>query len=399
MEPSMRAMLAYENNGTMDVKCPFSKLVDMVNETPVVRWEMGVGFFSMADVVAVGNHSSVVSANPITHETMGMGTREPLIPLNLDGDIHRHYRKLIDPLFAPRQIAPLEAGFRQLADALIDQFIGAGEVELMSQYAVPLPATMFMQLFGAPMDDLPFFTEMKDRILKAEGLTLEAREEEGRKWGDRLRVRLAEIIAERRAAESTPDDLINRFMTWEVDGDRLSDADIINVMHLFVIAGLDTVTSSIGCLVGWLAEHPEQRRQLFDDPSLVPHAVEELMRYQSPVSHGGPRWAVEDFEVNGVSVKQGDMILLGWWTANLDPAVFADPLTVDFRRESNRHDAFAAGRHRCLGSHLARLELRVAIEQLHSRVADYSVAPGVDVAYKHEGVRSPVALPLVFTAR
>ncbi|MDO8364773.1 MAG: cytochrome P450 [Actinomycetota bacterium] len=395
----MRSLLTYENNGSMDVACPWARLVEVARDTPVVRWEMGVGFFSMADVVSVGNHPAVVSANPITHEPMGMGSREPLIPLHLDGDVHRHYRKLIDPLFAPRQVALFEEGFRHLADELIDGFIADGEVDFVAGYAVPLPATMFMQIFGAPMDDLPFFTEMKDRILKAEGLTIEEREAEGRLWGDRLRVRLAEIVAERRAATTQQDDLISKFLSWEVEGDKLSDEDIVNVMHLFVIAGLDTVTSSIGCLIGWLAANPEQRRQLFDDPSLVPHAVEELMRHQSPVNVGGPRWATEDFEVNGVSVKQGDMLLLGWWTANLDPAVFADPLTVDFTREANRHAAFAAGRHRCLGSHLARLELRIAIEQFHRRVSDYSLAPGAEPAYKWEGVRSPVTLPLIFAAR
>ncbi|CAB4364138.1 MAG: cytochrome P450 [Actinobacteria bacterium] len=399
MDPTMRSLLTYENNGAMDVACPWAGLVDIVRDTPVVRWDMGVGFFSMADVVAVGNHPAVVSANPVTHETMGMGSREPLIPLHLDGDAHRHYRKLIDPLLAPRQVALYEEGFRRLADELIDGFIADGEVDLQTRYAIPLPATMFMQIFGAPMEDLQFFIEMKDNILKAEGLTLEEREIEGRLSGDRLRVRLREILAERRAAGTHQDDLITKFMTWELDGHRFSDDDIVNVMHLFVIAGLDTVTSSIGCLVGWLATHPVHRQQLFDDPALIPHAVEELMRYQSPVNVGGPRWATEDFEVNGVSVKQGDMLLLGWWTANLDPAVFTDPLTVDFTREANRHAAYAAGRHRCLGSHLARLELRVAIEQFHRRVTDYSLAPGADPQYKWEGVRAPATLPIVFSAR
>jgi cytochrome P450 len=264
---------------------------------------------------------------------------------------------------------------------------------------VPLPATMFMQILGAPMEDLPFFIEMKDNILKAEGLSLEEREAAGRASGDRMRARLKEILDERRASGVAHDDLISTFMNWELDGHRLSDADIVNVMHLFTIAGLDTVTSSIGCLVGWLAEHPDQRHRLMADPSLIPAAVEELMRFQSPVNNGGPRWATEDFEVNGVQVKQGDMILLSWWTANLDPTAFTDPLTVDFDREPNRHIAFAAGRHRCLGSHLARLELRVAIEQFHRRVSDYSIAPGQEPVYKYEGVRSPVSLPLVFTAR
>jgi cytochrome P450 len=399
MDPLMRSLITYEFNGAMDNVCPMKDLARVVEQTPVVRWEMGVGFFSMADVVAAGNHPGLVSSNPVTHEPYGMGSREPLIPLHIDGDIHRRYRKLIDPLFAPRQVATLEPGFRAMADRLIDSFIGDGEVELYHQFAEPLPALLFMQLFGAPLSDLEFFTAKKDGILKSPGTTLEEREVHGRAEGDELRVRLRELLGEKRAAGRTGDDLISKFLTWEVDGERLTDDDIINIMHLFVIAGLDTVTSSITCLVGWLAQHPEVRARVTADPELIPPMVEELMRYESPVPSGGVRWATEDIEVNGVPVKQGDMVFLCWATSNLDPAVFADPLTVDIDRETNRHIAFAAGRHRCLGSHLARLELRLAIDQFHRRVSDYGIAPGEEPVYKFEGVRHASRLPLVFTAR
>jgi cytochrome P450 len=214
-----------------------------------------------------------------------------------------------------------------------------------------------------------------------------------------MRARLREILDERRAHPSKADDLINTFLTWEVDGHSLSDDDIVNIMHLMVIAGLDTVTSSISCIIGWLAQHPEARHRVMADTSLVGPMVEEVMRYESPVPSGGGRWATEDIEVNGIPVKKGDMLYLCWAAGNLDPDVFADPMTVDIEREENRHIVFAAGRHRCLGSHLARVELRSAIDQFHQRVSDYEIAPGEDPRYVFEGVRHASYLPLVFTPR
>ncbi len=399
MSPELRAMIAYEGNHALDTQCPYNDFARVQRETPVVRWEMGVGFFTMADIVAAGNHPSLVSAEPNSGEAFGMGSAEPLIPLHIDGDLHRRYRKLIDPLLAPRKVAGLEEGFRQMTDEIIDGFIDRGRVEFFSEFADPLPARMFMQLFGAPAEDLAFFVERKDAILKAEGATMQEREVVGRAAGDGLRARLREIVAERRSGAADGSDLIAEFLTWEIDGDRLTDDDIVNIMHLFVIAGLDTVASTISCLIAWLAGHPEERHRVMADPALVAPMVEELMRLESPVPSSGVRWAIEDCEINGVPVNKGEMVYLCWGAGNVDPAVFTDPLTVDFHREANRHIAFAAGRHRCLGSHLARLELRCAIDQFHRRVADYEIAPGEEVQYKFEGVRHASHLPLVFTPR
>jgi cytochrome P450 len=397
MTPLQRALVVYEGNHALD-GCPMSEIGQLVRETPVIRWDHGVAFFTMADIVAAGNHPGVISSNPVTHEAMGMGSKEPLIPLHLDGELHRHYRRLLDPLFAPRRVAVFEDDFRALTDEIIDGFIDDGRLEFYSQFAAVLPGTMFMRLFGAPMEDFEFFVEMKNRILFTEG-PMEEREVAGRAAGDQMRVRLHELLEQRRREDSPRDDLIAAFMSLEVDGHRLSDDDIVNIMHLFTIAGLDTVTSSISLMIGWLAQHPEERRRVMADPTLVPAVVEELMRYESPVPEGGLRFAIEDFEVNGVPVKKGDMVFLCWAGGNLDPAAFDDPMTVNFDREANRHIGFAAGRHRCLGSHLARLELRCAIDQWHRRVSDYEIAPGEEPEYKYDGVRHASYLPIVFTKR
>ena len=395
MSPTLRAMLVYEPNGTFDV-CDSQTLLDELRRTtPVVRWEHGIGFFGMDDIVAAGRNPALVSTNPETGSPLGMGSREPLIPLHVDGDVHRRYRKLLDPLLGPKQVAPLEGDIRKFADELIDGFIHHGEVELHDRFCVPLPSTIFLRVFGMPLDDLDFLIEMKDAILDPSGATtFEEKEELGRMAGDRLRARLYERLSERRAETARRDDLIGPFLTFEVDGDRLSDDEIVNIMHLFTIAGLDTVTSSLSCLFAWFATHPDQRRLVVAEPHRLLTVIEELMRFESPVPAGGHRWATEDTEVNGVTVQKGDIVFLCWASANLDPSTFEHPLEVDIDRAENRHIAFAAGIHRCLGSHLARLELRAAISQFHLRIPDYWVTDGDEIRYEFHGVRQAAHLPL-----
>ena len=187
---------------------------------------------------------------------MGMGTDDPLIPLHLDGDVHRHYRKLLDPLFTPKKMAALEPDIRNLADELIDGFIGDGHVELHDAFCVPLPSTIFLRIFGLPVDDAPFLISMKDRILKNEATTRDDAEVIGRAAGRELRAHLRLRLDERRAEGARHDDLLDQFMHFELDGHGLDDDEVVNIMQMFTIAGLDTVTSSLSCIVAWFATAP-----------------------------------------------------------------------------------------------------------------------------------------------
>jgi cytochrome P450 len=399
MSPELQALIAYAPNHSFDIEYSQAVLERVLRETPIVRWEMGVGFFAMDDIVVAGRNPAIVSTNPATGVPYGMGSREPLIPLHVDGERHRNARKLLDPLLAPKMVAPVAPEVKKLANELIDSFVADGHVEMHDAFCVRLPSTIFLRLFGMPPEDTEFLIAMKDRILDNEGTTADEREELGVLAGDRLRERLRGRIAERHRESVVRDDWIGRFMTFEVDGERLSDDDLVNIMHLFTIAGLDTVTSSLSCLIAWFATHAEERRRVVSDPALLPAAIEELMRFESPVPGGGARWAVEDTEVNGVPVAAGEMVYLCWATANVDPNTFERPLDVALDRSPNRHIAFAAGTHRCLGSHLARVELRAALEQLHERIPEYWVTPGETVAYESHGVRQALRLPLSFRAR
>ena len=399
MSRELQALIAYEPNGALDLAEPQEAIAAIVRDTPVVRWEMGVGFFTMDDILAAGRNPHLVSTNPETGIPFGMGSEDPLIPLHLDGELHRHYRRLLDPLFTPKKMALLEPDIRALADELIDGFIDAGEVELHDAFCVPLPSIIFLRLFGMPLDDMPLLISFKDGILKNDGTTRDEKEKIGIEVGTAMRVYLRDRLDERKADGRRFDDLLDQFLHFEVDGHRLADDDVLNIMHLFTIAGLDTVTSSLACILAWFAAHPDPRRRVMAEPALLVPAIEELMRYESPVPAGGVRWATEDTDVNGVSVKAGDLVFLCWASGNLDPAAVEHPLSVDLEREPNRHIAFAAGIHRCLGSHLARNELRVAVDQFHRRVSDYCIADGARVEYEFAGVRQAVRLPIAFTAR
>ena len=182
---------------------------------------------------------------------------------------------------------------------------------------------------------------------------------------------------------SRRDDLVSRFLTAEVDGHTLSREDILDICFLFLIAGLDTVTATLDCMFGFLAQNPDHRRQLVDDPSLIPSAIEELLRWETPVSLVA-RASLEDTTVAGCPVARGDSVILMLGSANTDEDEVEDAHSVRFDREVNRHIAFGGGVHRCLGSHLARMELRVALREWHRRIPEYSVEPGHTLVYTHE---------------
>ena len=184
------------------------------------------------------------------------------------------------------------------------------------------------------------------------------------------------------------------FLNTEMDGSRLTRADILDICFLFLIAGLDTVTDSLTCFFAFLAQNPAHRTQIVDDPSVIPAAVEELLRWESPVP-GVPRMAVADTEVAGCPVKAGTLMMVSIGAANVDPVQFGDPMTVRFDRASNPHIGFGGGVHRCLGSHLARRELRVMLREWHKRIPDYSLKSGSELHYAR-GLRSVENLELVW---
>ena len=200
------------------------------------------------------------------------------------------------------------------------------------------------------------------------------------------------VIEERRRGERR-DDLLSHFLHVETEGDRLTDEEILDICFLFLIAGLDTVTASLDCFFGYLSEHPEVRHSIVDEPDRVPAMVEEMLRWETPVM-GCVRVATRDAEIGGFSIGEGEQVMGLLGAANVDEAEFSEPEVLDWDRGTNRHLAFGGGIHRCLGSHLARLELRVALREWHGRIPDYRIKPGVELNYT-AGIRTLDSFPML----
>ncbi len=325
-------------------------------------------------------------------DAVEIGQVRPLIPLQIDPPHHKNYRKLLDPIFAPKNVKLLEDQTRRLVRDLVAPVVDQGHCNFHDVVAEPLPTTVFLQLLGLPVERAKEFIELKNGIIRPPVKTQKERVEYTRGVGSKIYAVLQEAIDERQAERR--DDFLSMFLDAEVDGHTLTNDDVLDIGYLFFLAGLDTVTASLDCMLSYLAQHPERRQQLVEDPSLIQHAIEEMLRWETPVQ-GIVRVATEDTEIAGCPVPKGKIVSVMLHSANVDEASWADPDTIDFDREENRHLAFGGGVHRCLGSHLARMELRVALEEWHAAIPSYSVREGVELLYT-QGLRAVENLELVW---
>ncbi len=357
---------------------PMAMYVERAARCPVERIRDDfVVLLRMEDILYVNKHHDVEQASKY------LGSSRPAIPLGLDGPEHRKYRRLLDPVFTAKRVAPLAENVRVLANELIDGFIDDGEVLAHARWCEPLPSTIFLSILGLPLSDLDDFLHFKSLTLGNEFAFLPfdeamARREEAIVW---IHDYFNRLLDARLSAADPGDDLLGWLITTEVEGERLPREDLLDILGLLMIAGLDTVAASLSCMLSYLARHPDDRRGLVSTPERWPTAIEELMRYESPVTDGG-RIALADLDLpSGEHVSAGAYLAISWHAANLDPAVFKDPLVVDLDRTPNPHIGFASGFHRCLGSHLARMEMHVALEAWHRRIPDYEITPGSDLTY------------------
>jgi len=342
-----------------------------------------------AEVRHVLSHPDIFSSGI---DAVAIGQVRPLIPLQIDPPDHRNYRKLLDPIFAPRQVALLEDRTRDLVRGLVAAVVDEGACNFHEAVAEPLPTTVFLQLLGLPVERAKEFIQLKDGIIRPPVSTNRERVEYTARVGQRIYAVLQEAIDQR--LEQRSDDFLSMFLDAEVDGHRLTVEDVLDIGYLFFLAGLDTVTASLDCMISYLAQHPDQRRRLAEDPSLIPHAVEEMLRWETPVQ-GVIRIAAADSEIAGCPIPKGKVVSVVLGSANTDEQAWPDVDTIDFDRAENRHIAFGGGAHRCLGSHLARMELRVALEEWHRAVPDYRIRDGVELHYS-QGLRAVENLELTW---
>ena len=307
-------------------------------------------------------------------------------PITSDPPFHAIARRLLLPAFTPRPVAALEPFTRQLCRDLLAQTAGSASFDAAVEYAGHIPVGVIVRFLGFPQEDAHLFRGFIHLVLEEVDQPEEEREAAFAELDAYMDAQIADHVAHPR------DDLTSLLIASEIDGNKLPNELIRGTIVLLMIAGIDTTWSAIGASLWHLAQHPDDRRRLAAEPDLMGSAVEELLRAYAPVTMA--RLVATDFDFHGHPFKEGDWLLLPFPAANRDPAVFENADRVQLDRGNNRHAAFGLGRHRCLGSHLARMELRVALEEWLARYPDFELADPAAVTWSAGQVRGPRTLPV-----
>jgi cytochrome P450 len=309
-------------------------------------------------------------------------------PITSDPPFHAMARRLLLPAFSAKRVAQLEPFTRELCEELLDAVAGKTELDGAVDYAQHIPLRVIVRMLGFPQEDADIFRQFIRMVLEDVDATAEerqAQQDEG-ELEAYMDARIAEHLAEPR------DDLTSFLLDAELDGNKLDPDHVRGTMVLLMIAGIDTTWSAIGASIWHLAQHPKDRQRLAREPAVLDTAVEEFLRAYAPVTMA--RLVANDFEFRGCPMKEGDWLLLPFPAANRDPEIFPDADKVVLDRAENRHAAFGLGIHRCLGSHLARMELRVALEEWINRYPDFELADPEAVAWSSGQVRGPRTIPV-----
>ncbi len=322
------------------------------------------------------------SAEPRSY---AMGESWKLIPLEVDPPEHSQFRAPLNPLLSPSRINVLEPRMREMAAELIDGFKGKGECEFIRAFGEQMPVRIFLELMGMADDELDKFRAWADMIVHD-------RQMRGKAMAEVKEFLVQEIAVHRENPK--PGTLVTEVLGFKVGDRPFTDDEVMGTVFLLFIGGLDTVVSSLSYHFRYLAENPHEQKRLREDPSMIPDAVEELFRAFPVVTTG--RIVTEDTTMFGVPMKKGDMVAGSTLLSTSDPEEFENPEVIDLTRSPNRHNAFSFGPHRCLGSHLARREVQVAIDEWLKRIPEFAVKPGTRFETLGGGVMGMKELPLVW---
>lgn len=307
-----------------------------------------------------------------------------MIPLEIDPPHHRKYRGMIDPMFSPQTVTSLEPWIRQLANRLIDQFIAKGSCEFTTEFGRPLPVSVFLDLMGLPQDMRDTFVRWAVGLLHSQDRATAA---------SSMRETVAYLKEAIKEKLQQPDDrVLSAIVHGKPGGEPLTGQEIFGFTFFLFIAGLDTVFATLNNMFLWLAQNPERRREIIANPENIASVVEELLRVFSVTFSG--RTLTQDYEIRGVKLKKGDKVTSILPAANYDPDVFPNPKEVNFQRPRKPILAFAGGVHSCMGAHLARMEVKVCINEFLRRIPDFHITPGAKIEYWPGGVVGPKTLPL-----
>ncbi len=361
---------------------------------PVARSDQHGGYWVMtryADVLEVAQDwetfSSELGVSPGAGG--GDGGRMKIYPVGIDPPLQRTFKRLINAYFTPAVVQEWETPTRALVTRLLDDFVEAGRCDFMEAFARPFPGLAFFDLaLHAPPDDLeevnhwatmasvPNADDQLDCLMKLAG------------W--------VSAFVEQRRIDGPRGDVVDAVIDADIDGRPITPEEAIGAIQLLILGGLETTAGVLGMAMLRFCEHPEIPALLRAHPERIPDAVEELLRLDGSFVCMG-RTARHDGEVAGVPIGAGDSVLVYWAAANRDEAEFARPDEFDLDRTSNRHLAFGAGPHRCAGSHLARMNLHVALEEIVTRLHDIRLQDGAEIAFHSTFNRAPLAVPITFT--
>lgn len=337
------------------------------------------------------SEGAVLSNKPPREEWISTAPIGGAPPITSDPPFHADARRLLLPAFSPQVIAEWEPEIRRLCNELIDNLEGLDVVDAAVQYAQNIPVYVIARMLGLPLEDSDYFRDTVHLVLEEIGAEFGDRRAGFEKLDAYLAVHVRDHI------ENPKDDLIGFLLNAKIYDQPLSPEHVVGTIILLMVAGIDTTWSSIGSSIWHLAHHPADLARMVAEPELLPTAIEELLRAYAPVTMA--RIVSQDAEIGGCPVKQGDSVLLPFPAANRDPDVFENADTVIIDREVNRHVAFGLGIHRCLGSNLARLELRIAVEVFINRFPKFELADPGAVTWSLGQVRGPRKLPVRIVQR
>jgi cytochrome P450 len=366
---------------------------DLRERCPIAHTERYGGTWlpvTHADVSAIAYDTEHFTSRAVVVSTRRPNAPAPVgtaPPITSDPPFHREARRILLPAFAPRNIEPLEAEIRRLCIERLDTMDGEATIDAARDYAQHIPVNVIARMLGFPVEDADLFREFVHDTLESVNEPAERRVDTMRRLDDYVILQI-----EHHARRDDLDDLTSFLMNVEMDGAKLSPKHVLGTIDLLLIAGIDTTWSAIGASLLHLARTPADLARLVAEPALVATASEEFLRAFAPVTMA--RLVAKDVEINGCSMKANDWVLLPFPAANRDPAMFerADEVIID--RAENRHAAFGLGIHRCLGSNLARLELRIAIEEFVRRFPRFELVDEAAVTWSLGQVRGPRAIPI-----
>lgn len=358
-------------------------------EDPVHWWDRtdGMPFWAITkheDIVTIGKDPERFQNGPrlfMDHKPE-VPTLFPPTLIQLDNPKHSTYRKLINKRFTPGRLRPLHHDIEHIAKGIVDGLFGesgAGEADFVEKVSAPLPIAVIAWLLGVPKEDWNLLFDWTNRTIGATDPEYQVEGQTSQQVGEAAMIELFEYftkLVEKKRKEPA-DDLVSLFSQLEVDGERIPDMDILTFCLIIVVAGNETTrNATTGGMLAFI-EHPDQLRKLQENPSLLPSAVEEIVRWTSPIIHFA-RTATEDYELRGKKIKAGDALALFYPSANRDDDVFDEPFAFRVDRSPNNHLGFGVGEHFCLGAHVARLEMEFAYKHLLPRIEAVELAGPVD---------------------